>query len=322
VADSTADVFRRMADDFEQGGSKLYASLARSYCEDPLVAAIVGEDTRWEAPLRLFGAVHYLELSGMVPHPWAKFRGVLEANRDWLTRFVAEQPVQTNEVQRCWGLLPAFLGAADGRPLDLVELGPSGGLNLFWDRYAYRYGDARWGDETAGLVLSGRAEGGPPRSLFENGVEVGRRIGIDRRPVDVTTDHGARLLEAFVWADQSERLERVRRAIEIARADPPRLLDGDYVEVLPALMAERDLERLTIVYHSVSTVYLSQAERRSIDEMLAAEGRRGSLARISYEVDPEAPTFHGFALDLDVWPGGRRRLARLDGHGNSLEWVA
>jgi hypothetical protein len=312
-----------MADDFEQGGSKLYASLARSVADDPIVAALVGDhEPLWEAPLRLFGGVHYLELSGMVQHPWAKLRGVLEANRDWLARFVAEQPVQTNEVQRCWGLLPGFLTAADGRPLDLIELGPSGGLNLFWDRYSYRYGDESWGGPAAGLALAGHAEGGPPRALFKTTVEVGRRIGIDRRPVDVTTDHGARLLEAFVWADQTDRLERVRRAIEVARRDPPRLLDGDYVEVLPALLAERDLEALTVVYHSVSTVYLRSEERERLDAVLEEEGRRGALARVSYEIDRDAPTFHGFALDVEVWPGGRRRLAQLDGHANSLEWIA
>jgi hypothetical protein len=225
-------------------------------------------------------------------------------------------------VQRCWGLLPGFLRAADGRIVDLIELGPSGGLNLFWDRYAYRYGEERWGDVRAPLELSGSAEGGPPRELLAMRVEVGRRIGIDRRPVDVTTDHGARLLEAFVWADQTERLERVRRAIEIARRDPPRLLEGDYVEVLPALLAERDLDRLTVVYHSVSTVYLHSEERELLDGILTKEGSRGSLARLSYEVDRDTPTFHGFALDLDVWPGGRTRLARLDGHANSLEWIA
>jgi hypothetical protein len=312
-----------MADDFEQGGSKLYGSLARSLADDPVVEAIVGDhQPRWEAPLRLFGGVHYLELSGMVQHPWVKLRGVLEANRDWLARFVAEQPIQTNEVQRCWGLLPAFLAAADGRALDLVELGPSGGLNLFWDRYSYRYGEQTWGDVAAGLVLAGSAEGGPPADLLATEVEVGRRIGIDRRPVDVTTDHGARLLEAFVWADQTDRLERVRHAIEIARRDPPRLLDGDYVEVLPALLAERDLDRLTVVYHSVSTVYLRPEERALLDEILEEEGGRASLARVSYEVDRDTPTFHGFALDLDLWPGGRTRLARLDGHANSMEWVA
>ena len=312
-----------MADDFEQGGSKLYASLARSLADEPVVEALVGDhEPRWEAPLRLFGGVHYLELAGMVQHPWAKLRGVLEANREWLARFVAEQPIQTNEVQRCWGLLPAFLSVAAGRRLDLVELGPSGGLNLFWDRYAYRYQEERWGNPAASLELSGRAKGGPPRDLLCRDVEVGRRIGIDRLPVDVTTDHGARLLEAFVWADQTDRLERVRRAIEVAREDPPQLLDGDYVAVLPALLAERDLDALTVVYHSVSTVYLRQEERDRLDEIFASEGRRGSLARVSYEIDRDTPTFYGFALDIETWPGGRRRLARLDGHGNTMDWVS
>jgi len=50
--------------------------------------------------------------------------------------------------------------------------------------------------------------------------------------------------------------------------------------------------------------------------------RRGSIARISYEVDRDTPTFHGFALDVETWPGGRRRLARLDGHANTMEWVS
>ena len=319
---SVGDVFRQMGDDFEQGGSKLYAALARSLADDPLVAEIVGPQYGWEAPLRLFGGVHYLELAGMVRHPWAKLRGVLEANRDWLTRFVAEQPVQTNEVQRCWGLLPGFLSVAEGRPLDLVELGPSGGLNLFWDRYGYRYGNRSWGEPGAPLVLSGDAEGGPPAELFRRTVQVRRRVGIDRRPVDVTTDHGARLLEAFVWADQAPRLERVRTAIAIARAEPPLLMQGDYVEVLPGLLAQRDPHALTLVYHSVSTIYLAEDEEQRLGEILAEEGARGSLALVSYEPDRAGPSFYGLALDVQTWPGERRRLARLDGHANRMEWVA
>jgi hypothetical protein len=313
-----------MADDFERGGSKLYAALSRSLADDPVVAAIVGEHKPlWEAPLRLFGGVHYLELSGVVQHPWPKLRGVLEANRDWLARFVAEQPVQTNEVQRCWGLLPAFLTVADGRPVDLVELGPSAGLNLFWDRYRYCYGEASWGDADASLVLSGAAEGGPPRDLFATEVTVRGRAGIDRRPVDVTTDHGARLLEAFVWADQPERLERVRKAVDVVRADPPRLMQGDYVEILPALLGARELDALTVVFHSVSTVYLREDERMHLDEIFEAEGERGSLARVSYEfVSEDDIGYDRFALEVQAWPGEHRRLARLDGHANGMEWVA
>jgi hypothetical protein len=313
-----------MADDFERGGSKLYAALARSLADDPVVADIVGEHKpRWEAPLRLFGGVHYLELSGVVRHPWPKLRGVLEANRDWLARFVAEHPVQTNEVQRCWGLLPGFLSVADGRPLDLIELGPSGGLNLFWDRYRYRYGHRLWGPHDAPLELAGEAEGGPPPDLLEITVDVRQRVGIDRRPVDVTTDHGAHLLEAFVWADQPMRRERLRRAIEIATDDPPRLMEGDFLEVLPALLAERDLDVLTIVYHSASTVYLRDEERTRLRETLDLEGERGSLAEVSYEViRADDISYEGFALEVRTWPGESRRLALLDGHANRLEWVA
>ena len=313
-----------MADDFERGGSKLYAALSRSLADDPVVAAIVGDhEPRWEAPLRLFGGVHYLELAGMVQHPWPKLRGVLEANRDWLARFVAEHPVQTNEVQRCWGLLPAFLTVADGAPFDLVELGPSAGLNLYWDRFRYEYGTGGWGDRHAPLVLAGSAEGGPPRELLKKEVTVRGRTGIDRRPVDVTTDHGARVLEAFVWADQAERLERVRKAIEVVRADPPRLMEGDYVEILPALLANRDLDVLTVVFHSVSAVYLRADERTRVEETLAREGERGSLAHVSYEfVRDDDAGYDNFAVDVQTWPGERVRLARLDGHANRMEWVA
>jgi hypothetical protein len=310
-----------MADDFERGGSKLYASLARAYADDPVVADIVGDHKPlWEAPLRLFGGVHYLELAGVVQHPWGKLGGVLEANRAWLTRFVAEHPVQTNEVQRCWGLLPGFLAVADGRALDVVELGPSAGLNLFWDKYRYRYGERTWGSAAAPLELGGEAKGGPPPALLDVAAAVRGRTGIDRRPVDVTTDHGARVLEAFVWADQVERVERVRRAVEIVRADPPRLMEGDYVEVLPGLLAERDLDALTVVFHSASLMYLREGDRAAVESALEQEGERGSLAWVSYEyVASEAM---GFALEVQTWPGERRRLARLHGHGNSLEWVA
>jgi hypothetical protein len=314
-----------MADDFERGGSKLYAALSRSFADDPVVADIVSDHKpRWEAPLRLFGGVHYLELSGIVQHPWLKFRGVLESHRGWLTRFVAEQPVQTNEVQRSWGLLPGFLTVADGRPLDIIELGPSAGLNLFWDRYRYRYGNAGWGPVDAPLELSGEARDGPPRELFEVQVEVRRRAGIDRRPVDVTTDHGARLLEAFVWADQAPRLERVRRAIEIVRSDPPELLEGDYVDVLPPLLGGRNLDVLTVVFDSVSTVYLRDEEKAALRRTIERAGARGSLAWVSYEFDRDADVgYDNFVLEVQTWPSGeRRRLATLDGHANSLHWIA
>ena len=109
----------------------MYARLARRCASEPLVDELVDE-LSWDVPLRLFGGVHYLELAGIEPYAlsgdWDDFRSALEARRDFLARFVREQAVQTNEVQRCFALLPAFLVLAaesGAEALDLVELGPS-----------------------------------------------------------------------------------------------------------------------------------------------------------------------------------------------------
>ena len=313
-----------MAEDFEQGGSPLYARLAREYADDPRLVRIAADhEPRWEVPLKVFAAVHHLALTGRVEDPWSSFGDVLESYADELARFVAEQPVQTNEVQRCWGLLPGFLSAADrSRRFSLVELGPSAGLNLFWDHHRYRYPDAVWGPADAPIELSGRARGGPPAELFERDVDVVRRFGIDRHPVDVRDEAGATLLEAFVWADQPERIERLRRAVEVVRKNPPELVQGDYVELLPKVLAERPDDALTVVYHSASVVYLS----RDIRERAAGGDRGGgepgaarlALLRVGRR---DARVLRLRARAPDMAGGERRRLARLDGHANRLEWL-
>jgi hypothetical protein len=328
--ESVPDVFRRMAEEsFAPGGSPLYARLAREHADNPLVAEIAGNHKpRWEVPLRIFGGVHYLALTGRAEDPWSRFGDVLAEHRDWLARFVSEQPVQTNEVQRCWPLLPGFLTVADERPLDLIELGPSAGLNLLWDRYRYRYGDATWGPREAALELVGRAASGPPAELLTRRVAVRTRIGIDKTPIDITDDGQALLLQAFVWADQRDRLERLRRAIALARRDPPPLIRGDYVDVLPGLLARRDADALTLVFNSVTTIYLGRDDRARLEASIAEAGAAGSLAWVSYEfVGDEselADVFkEAFALEAQTWPDGRRRLlARTDGHGNRLRWLA
>lgn len=316
-----------MADDFERGGSPLYARLAREHADDPLLARVVGgSDAGWELPLRLFGGVHYLALAGVEEDPWSELPRVLADRREWLARFVAEQPVQTNEVQRSWGMLPGFLAVAAGAVgmrLDLVELGPSGGLNLVWDRYRYTYGAASWGPEDAALELSGQVRRAPPAALFGVEAAVGARVGVDRRPVDVTSDHGARLLQAFVWADQEHRLDRVRRAIAVVRASPPLLVEGDFVELLPGLLADRDAEALTVVFDSTSTVYLPHEAVAELRATMEEAGAHGPLGWVSCELAPAADEpYNAFSLEAQVWPGGERRLlARLDGHANWLDWV-
>ncbi len=224
--------------------------------------------------------------------------------------------MQTNEVQRAWGLLPGFLAVADGRAFDLLELGPSAGLNLVWDRYRYRYSTGTWGDGS--LELTGDDRTPPPAELLERSVTIERRRGIDLNPLDATTEHGARLLQAFVWADQRNRLDRLRRAIETLRTDPPELLRGDYVELLPALLGDRRPGVQLVVFQTASTMYV---ERGGMDRVRDALERASRDEPLLYLGTGPAPDDAGFALDVERYPGGRlQRLAVFDFHGEWLDW--
>jgi hypothetical protein len=224
--------------------------------------------------------------------------------------------VQTNEVQRSWGILPGFLSLADGRPFDLLELGPSAGLNLVWDRYRYRYATGTWGDSM--LELTGDDRVPPPAVLLGRRVEVVRRRGIDLNPIDATTEHGARVLQSFVWADQTVRLDRLRRAIDVLRDDPPSLVRGDYVQDLPALLADRLPGTQLVVFQTASTMYVGADGLRRLaavlDEAAAAEP-------FAFLGTGPSPADNGYGLELQRLPGGERsRVAVFDFHGEWLEW--
>ena len=280
---------------------------------DPRVDDIAS-DLGWDLPLRLLAGLHYLVLAGEAT--WEAIDEALDGHASFLARWTAVQEVQTNEVQRSWGLLPAFLAVADGRPLDLLELGPSAGLNLVWDHYRYAYRTGGWGTGTLELVGDDRLP--PPAALLERSVEVTRRRGVDLNPVDVTTGHGARLLQAFVWPDQTERLERLRRAIEVVRRDPPQLMQGDYVDALPSLLRNRREGSQLIVFQTASTMYL---DRRSADRLRAALRDAGREDPLVFITTGRAPDDDGFALEVERFPdGGSERLAVFDFHGAWLEW--
>jgi hypothetical protein len=305
----------------------VYARLARRCASEPLVDELV-EELSWDVPLRLFGGVHYLELAGIEPYAlsgeWDDFRSALEVRGDFLNRFVREQAVQTNEVQRCFALLPAFLALArehGAEALDLVELGPSAGLNLLWDRYAYVYRAGRWGSSE--LLLRGVEYTPVPREVLERRPAVRQRLGIDLNPVDVTSDHGARLLHAFIWPGRVERAQRLKQAIAILRREPPTLVRGDYVELLPTVLADRDDEALTVVFQTASTGYIGRERRAELRELLEEAGREGPLGWISTRAveELEEDRHDSYELEVGLWPGGERRfLLRCDFHGNWIRW--
>jgi hypothetical protein len=97
---------------------------------------------------------------------------------------------------------------------------------------------------------------------------------------------------------------------------------GDYVELLPELLRERRDDALTVVFSSVSTVYLEEEGYQELVATIARAGREGPLAWLALEAPRRQPDYGATALELTTWPGGEtRRLARVDYHCEWLEWL-
>ena len=254
---------------------------------------------------------------------WDDVDSALDEHVAFIRRFVREQTVQTNEVQRSWMLLPCFLEIARRagvEELDLLEIGWSAGLNLVWDRYRYRYTAGEWGPAGARLELSGEERRAVPGELLARTLRVVSRVGVDLSPIDVTTDEGARLLKSFVWADNTWRLEQLDRAIEALRDDPPELVRGDAVEEVPQLLAGGS-DRLMVVVQSTVFGYIGAEGTKQIYAALEEAATRRPLAYVGTH-QPHKDEHTYWALAVRVWPGEREPVAHGDFHGKWIEWLS
>ncbi len=286
--------------------------MCRRFAHDPAVSKIVGEEPQWDAPLRLLGGLHYLVLEGR-----ASWDDPLQVHADFLREFVRTQAVQTNEVQRSWMLLPCFLRAAQwlsADELDVVELGPSAGLNLVWDRYGYAYEAREWGPAGAALRLKGEERSPVPAELLAVTPRVARRTGIDLEPIDVTTDEGARLLQCFVWAGQEERFDRLTRAIEIVRDNPPKLVRGDFAAELPNVLRDRP----TLVFQTAAFPYVSFETRAAVRASLS----RARAPVVFVTAGRPRGDGQGWGMRLETYPGGERTyVGHVDFHGAWIDYT-
>ncbi|WP_173934085.1 DUF2332 family protein [Chelativorans sp. Marseille-P2723] len=283
--------------------------------------------------IRLMGALHAVVLSGgdaQLANAYPPYGEVSdEALLDVLSAAIRrhdvrihqglDSPPQTNEVARAAMLLPGFLaiGSETGMPLAIREIGSSAGLNLYFDRFHYRYGELCWGEEGSPVRLAPQLRGNaPPLGGF---MEVASRRGCDIAPVDIN-DEGERLrLKSFIWPDQTERLARLEAAMAIARQARVTLRRADAAEFLAAELAERKKDQVFVLFHSVMWQYMPQETQRRIENLLDSAGE---VPLAWLRMEPVAGNVDFATLRLTMWPAGETRdLARCDFHGRWLEWL-
>jgi hypothetical protein len=321
----TADLLEAMLRDFEAGGG--WRRLLGNWPADPLADA---------ASLRAVGGAHRLALMGI--EPCAGAFAMLDrdpAALDEVARATArwpemgewlKNPPQTNEVMRSAVFLGGFLevARAQGLPLRLREMGSSAGLNLLWDRYRFRLGDTVWGSEESPVRLEPRWEGHSPGPVE---IAIASRRGVDQLPIDLADPEQRVRLLSYIWADQAERMERVRGALHLAQQDPPPVDHADAADWVEAELAELPEGQTTVLYHSFVWHYLPTATQDRVQAALEAAGARAradaGLAYLSFELKPGVVDGAEQAkLALTLWPGGERRvLAEAHPHGRCVRWL-
>jgi hypothetical protein len=223
-------------------------------------------------------------------------------------------------------LLPCFLEIArrtKTETFDLIEIGPSAGLNLEWDRYRFLYKAGTWGPSESRLELSGEERRPVPRALLELAPHVRSRVGVDLNPIDASSDEGAMRLKSFVWPDQTWRLDLLERAIASLRKSPPNLVRGDIVDVLPRVLGERRSDSLTVVWQTAVLHYLPEERRQLVYDALADVGSKSGRLAFVETATPEDDDRKHFGLTIQLWPDGERHVvANADFHGAWIEWLA
>jgi len=339
--DDIGYLFRVLAELDYRGASPLYERLALAAADDPdVLRLLLPAAPHDRLPHLLFAAVQFLLLgegSGLLEafedRPYGVFRDWCQARRGEIEALVATRFVQTNEVGRCASvvLCLASVAARSGRPLALLEVGASAGLNLGFDRYRYVFGEgSTLGAEDAGVVLAPRVVG-PPVPRLSMPPVVWRR-GLDRSPVDVTDDDAVRWLRACIWPEQAWRRALFDQAVTATRTDPPDIVTGDAIADLAEAVAGAPNDAALCVLHTAVLQYV--ADRRAFVDALTDLAGERPVWWVSGEPPglvrslPEPPTpTEGIAFLYGVVPLGvdgpaePRLVARAGGHGGWVEWL-
>ena len=333
-----SEIFKRFASVECKGSCSLYEFLSYQIAEDDELLSIAEVVPKGQpVPNLFFGAVHYLLLKGS-QHPlrsyypsitesvgemedsFRYFKDFCLKNKEEISLILQTKRVQTNEVRRCSYLYPSFnyMYELTKKPLALIEIGTSAGLQLFWDQYAYSYGtDEFIGNTHSNVHIHSEIRGDRKPLLSAKPAPVTMRTGVDLRIVDLSDPEEFLWLKALIWPSHHERRKLFEESGNFLKEQTVTLIEGDGVELLPELVKEVPQEVTLCVFHT------HVANQMPIDV-------RKRLFAIIEEIGQERDVFHLYNnmkdgdLHLDYFIDGvenTNTIAKTDGHGRWFTWL-
>lgn len=143
-----------------------------------------------------------------------------------------------------------------------------------------------------------------------------RRIGLDITRLDPTLSDDRNFVLGHVFPEQAEAFRGLQAAIAQLAQDPPEYRTGDTLQELEETLNQLEPGLPVILMHSMMIHCLTPEERHTLDKLLAEEGARRPLARVSFEIAGPASTLR---LALNGQPP--RMLGRAGYDAEWLHWM-
>ncbi|UVI30059.1 DUF2332 domain-containing protein [Paenibacillus spongiae] len=339
--DGLSNRFRSFAIHECRGSSRLYEYLAMRIADDDEMLELAAHAKEGQpVPNLFFGAVHYLlqqgtehelmtyyetltDRPGEIGEPtYAAFQSFCRLHNDRMIAILKERYVQTNEVRRCAYLYPSFCFIYEKvrRPLALLEIGTSAGLQLLWDRFSYRYNSGELlGDPSAAVEIHAELRGDRMPPFMKNSPPVSFRCGIDLHVNDLTSHDDYLWLKSLIWPEHRDRAALFEQAALFFQEHPAALIEGDGSASLASIAAQIPANSALCVFHTHVANQLSPSAKESLIDAIDAIGRTRDVFHL-YNNMHDTNILHLDYMLSGV--SGTEKLAVTDGHGRWFQWEA
>jgi hypothetical protein len=326
--------------------SPLYQVLSRTVTTDEDLLDLAAETRPGQQPANMLMAAAHLLILENPELPFARFFASVHGDdaeapegagfefgafcaehRDAIAQILRERLVQTNVPGRGVVVRVAMHEVARRvpGPVTFLEIGPSAGIQLRFDRWAVHTAGRRFGPTDAPLTLRPQWRDDHPPPDLDQIPPIRDRLGVDLHPVDATDPEQRLWLKALVWPEHRDRFAELAIALDTVAADPPTILRGDAIELLPRLDTERLAADIPlVVFHAMVRIHVPAERRDAFDAAITALGRRRRVLHASLEIPPRgSPYDRRFPLlALRDSQGEDRDLALAEGHGRWIQPAA
>ncbi|PET76120.1 hypothetical protein CN514_02910 [Bacillus sp. AFS001701] len=332
--------FKQFAKNECENSSKLYEYLSLKIAEDGEIHDLCTfAQAGQPIPNLLLGSIHYLLMNGkhhplkefypsLVETPkelegsYPYFQDFCKKFRNEIIQFIQTKIVQTNEVRRCAYLYPCFsyIYQKINKPISLIEIGTSAGLQLLWDQYKYSYSTSEtiYGNIKSNVLINSEVKDKGPTilPLLEKMPPVVDRYGIDLHVNDLSNEEDYLWLKALIWPEHFERRELFEKAVISIKGNEINLIEADGIKMLPEVVKQLSNDSILCIFHT------------HVANQIPVKGKQSLLKTIEV-ISKNRDVFHLYnniwdrMLHLDLYINGVKYeevIGETEGHGKWFEW--